>query len=159
MTNPHPPYPSATVPEPKKRRGWLLTLLVALVSLFAGCAIGIATGDGGTTATSPTGSTQLGSTPGTPSGVDPNESDATPSGPLTEFSDGTYEVGTGDGQVAPGRYKSAGSSMCYWARLKKGNGEVGDISANNVGSGQMILNVSPSDGFVEVRGCTFTKAA
>ena len=79
-------------------------------------------------------------------------------GPLTTFSDGTYEVGTGDGQVAPGKYKSAGGGMCYWARLKHNDGAVGDIVANNVGQGQMILNVAKSDGYVEIRGCTFTKS-
>jgi hypothetical protein len=51
-----------------------------------------------------------------------------------------------------------GFGGCYWARLKNGNGELGDIRANNIGEGQMILNVQNGDGFVEVRGCTFTKA-
>jgi hypothetical protein len=32
---------------------------------------------------------------------------------MTTFSEGTYEVGTGDGQIAPGKCKSAGVGMCY----------------------------------------------
>ena len=80
------------------------------------------------------------------------------SGPVTTFSDGTYEVGTGDGQIAPGKYKSSGGGMCYWARLKHNDGAIGDIVDNNVGQGQMILNVAKSDGYVEIRGCTFTKS-
>lgn len=82
---------------------------------------------------------------------------ASPSGPLSSFDDGTYEVGTGEGQVAPGKYRSPGGGMCYWARLKNNDGALGDIIDNNVGQGQMILNVAKSDGYVEVRGCTFTK--
>ena len=84
----------------------------------------------------------------------------TPSGPLTRFSDGTYEVGTGDGQIAPGKYTSPGSGgTCYWARLKNNDGALGDIVDNNLGEGQMILNVRKGDGYVEIRGCEFTKAA
>jgi hypothetical protein len=79
-------------------------------------------------------------------------------GPLTTFSEGTYEVGTGDGQIAPGKYKSAGGGMCYWSRLKHNDGALGDIIANNLSEGQMILNVAKSDGYVEIRGCTFTRA-
>jgi hypothetical protein len=94
-----------------------------------------------------------------PAPVEPQAGSAT-SGPLRSFSDGTYEVGTGDGQIAPGKYRSPGDDgMCYWARLKHNDGAFGDIIANNVGQGQMILNVKASDGYVEVRGCTFTNAA
>lgn len=87
----------------------------------------------------------------------PAAAPAAAAGPATSFSDGTYEVGTGDGQVAPGKYKSAGGGMCYLARLKHNDGALGDIVANNVGQGQMILNVQSSDGYVEIRGCEFTK--
>jgi hypothetical protein len=67
-------------------------------------------------------------------------------------------VGVGNGQVAPGKYRSAGGSMCYWSRLKNNDAALGDIIDNNVGQGQMILSVAKSDGYVEIRGCTFTKA-
>jgi PASTA domain/Protein of unknown function (DUF732) len=53
--------------------------------------------------------------------------------PLTEVTPGTYEVGTGDGQVAPGKYKSSGPDggvVCYYARLKSNDGSNGDIIAN-----------------------------
>lgn len=80
-------------------------------------------------------------------------------GALTSFSDGTYEVGTAAGQIPPGKYKTpGGGGTCYWSRLKHNDGALGDIIANNIGEGQMILNVAKSDGYVEIRGCTFTKA-
>jgi hypothetical protein len=80
-------------------------------------------------------------------------------GALTSFSDGTYEVGTAAGQIPAGKYKTpGGGGTCYWSRLKHNDGALGDIIANNIGEGQMILNVAKSDGYVEIRGCTFTKA-
>ena len=48
--------------------------------------------------------------------------------------------------------------MCYSARLKHNDGALGDIIDNDLSEGQMILNVAKSDGYVEIRGCTFTKA-
>ena len=82
--------------------------------------------------------------------------------PLTTVSPGTYEVGTGDGQVAPGKYKSTGpdsGGACYYARLKNNDGGTGDIIANNLSQGPSIMNVKASDGYVQVAGCTFTKAS
>jgi hypothetical protein len=154
--------PLVPPPAPKKTRKWPWVVGgIALLLVLAGVASG---------GSEP--KTQ--NRPGMPSGAvagprvetwsSPGEGQpysveaASPSGPLTEFDDGTYEVGAGDGQVAPGRYKSPGSSMCYWSRLKNGDGELGDIIDNNVGSGQMILTVKATDGFVEIRGCTFSKA-
>jgi beta-lactam-binding protein with PASTA domain len=82
---------------------------------------------------------------------------------LTEVSPGTYQVGTGDGQVAPGKYKSTGPdgsnfAGCYYARLKNNDGGLGDIIANNISQGPSIMNVKASDGYVEVNGCTFAKS-
>jgi hypothetical protein len=78
---------------------------------------------------------------------------ATASGPLTTFGEGTYEVGTGDGQVAPGKYKSPGPG--YWARLRSSNGS--DIIANDLKDGPMVLTVLKTDKYVEISRCTFTK--
>ena len=81
-------------------------------------------------------------------------------GPLTEVSEGTYEVGTGDGQVAPGKYKSPGPSgsggSCYWARLR--SDDTTDIIANDLKEGPTVMTVKAADKDVEVRGCTFTKS-
>ena len=48
------------------------------------------------------------------------------------------------------------SSSWSWS---DNDGELGDTIRNNVSKGQSILNVKASDGYVEVRGCEFTKAA
>lgn len=84
-----------------------------------------------------------------------------PSGPLTSISSGTYDVGTGDGEVAPGKYVApAGSSHCYYARLKNTDGDLDSINDNKleVNGGQVILNVKNSDNALEVGGdCTFTE--
>lgn len=158
--------PPASAPAVKKRRKWPWIVGGVVLVLFV---IGLA----GNNSRPPSNSTPVvpytppqvisavpAATPGTAA---PAPTENTPalssSGPLTTFSDGTYEVGTGEGQVAPGKYKSPGSGgTCYWARLKHNDGALGDIIANNIGEGQMILNVGKSDGYVEVRGCTFTKA-
>jgi hypothetical protein len=86
-----------------------------------------------------------------------------PTGPVTEVSPGTYEVGTGAGQVAPGKYKATGpdgsnGAGCYYARLKNNDGSVGDIIANNIGDGPSVFTVKASDGAVQIAGCTFTKS-
>jgi len=85
-----------------------------------------------------------------------------PTGPLTTVPTGTYEVGTGAGQVAPGRYRSSepdGTNLvgCYFARLRKNDGSIGDIIDNDISEGQSLMNVAPSDGYVEVDGCIFEK--
>lgn len=159
---PNSPWPPAGPPKKKRRWPWVV-IAVGLLMLV----VGVATSGNDPQATQ--------NRPGTPSGVTdyvpptfaapapppaavPAPAPA-PSGPLTEFSDGTYEVGTGAGQIAPGRYKSPGSGMCYWARLKNGDGAIGDIIDNNAGAGQQLLTVRDSDGLIEVAGgCTFTKA-
>lgn len=84
-----------------------------------------------------------------------------PSGPLTSVPSGTYEVGTGVGQVPPGSYVApAGSSTCYYARLKNTDGGFDSIIDNKgeYGGGQVLLNVKSSDKALEVSGdCVFAK--
>jgi hypothetical protein len=95
-----------------------------------------------------------------PSSAAPAPKTATPE-PLAVVPPGTYEVGTGAGQVAPRRYRSpgpAGGGSCYFARLRDASGESDDIIANDSSDGPSILTVKESDAFVEVSGCTFTKA-
>lgn len=83
---------------------------------------------------------------------------AVTTGPLTTIVPGTYEVGNGDGQVVPGKYKSPNpGGYCYSARLKNNDGALGDIIANDIHQGQALLTVKASDGYVEVTGCTFVK--
>jgi hypothetical protein len=99
---------------------------------------------------------------GDSSGSTPAAAAAAPSGPLTTLSPGTYEVGAGDGQAMPGTYKSSGSdgsnaAGCYYSRLKHNDGSVGDILSNNISSGPSVFTIKPSDGYIEINGCTFTK--
>jgi len=75
---------------------------------------------------------------------------------------GTYEVGTGNGQIAPGKYFSpapSGDSTCYYARLRNNDGEAGDIIAEELSHGQITMTVRGSDGYVKVSGCTFLAAS
>ena len=98
------------------------------------------------------------STPITPTSVMFDPVTAAPTttqnaGPIAVFTDGMYEVGTGNGQVAPGKYRATGH--CYWARL--GPGGEDDIIDNHYGDGQTFLVVKPSDRYVFVEHCYFTK--
>lgn len=61
--------------------------------------------------------------------------------------DGTFVVGE---DLQPGTYKSAGGDNCYWARLGSGGA---DIIDNNIGAGQAVVTVRPSDFALEVSRC------
>lgn len=83
---------------------------------------------------------------------------SSPTGPLTSFSDGTFEVGTGVGQVVPGVYKSTvptTSRNCYWERQKKVGGSFEDIAANgNQGTGTpVIVTIADADKGFKSQGC------
>ena len=84
-------------------------------------------------------------------------------GPIGLLPPGVYEVGTGAGQVAPGKYRSSGpdgsnAAGCYYARLRHNDGSFGDILGSNITEGQSLMTVKTSDGYVEIAGCTFAKA-
>jgi hypothetical protein len=84
-------------------------------------------------------------------------------GPLRSLGPGTYEVGTGPGQAAPGKYKSTGPDGdnivgCYYSRMRNNDGSIGDIINNNISQGPSVFTIKPSDGYVEINGCTFTRA-
>lgn len=100
-------------------------------------------------------------TPAQPTFTAPSYTPPAPTGPLTAVPSGTYEVGSGDGQVAPGKYVAApGSSSCYYARLRDLNGSFRSIIDNNgeYNGGQVILSVQSSDKALEVSGdCVFRK--
>ncbi|MCC6457082.1 MAG: LysM peptidoglycan-binding domain-containing protein [Caldilineaceae bacterium] len=67
----------------------------------------------------------------------------------TGFGDGTYIVGT---DLQAGTYRSSGSGVCYWARLRGFGGELTDIIALGI-YGPDIVTISASDrGFV-TNGC------
>ncbi len=89
---------------------------------------------------------------------------AAPPGPKTSFGDGTWEVGTGAGLIAPGKYRTTvpqDSWNCYWERLKGTSGSFDDIIANdNVDPGTpTVVTIGASDAAFKSRGCgTWTKA-
>ena len=143
-------------PTPKKRKTWLWILAIA-AALFIGISLGHASAPSPVAAPISTyGQTGSGSLPAVPAPTYASAPtyvpDAEASGPLTTFSDGTYAVGTGDGQVAPGKYKSPGPG--YYALLKDTSN---DIIANKFSEGQLLLTVPKTAAYVEVTGCTFTK--
>lgn len=77
-----------------------------------------------------------------------------PSTPLPDpntFGEGTYEVGV---DIQPGKYRSPGGDGCYWERLAK---DQNDIIDNDLTSGPSVFTVAPSDGFVRLSRCMWTK--
>ena len=102
-----------------------------------------------------------GSSYSTPNYSAPSYSPPAPSPEVAGFSSGTYEVGSAAGEIAPGKYvAAAGSSRCYFARLRDLEGGVGSIIDNQgeYNGGQVIMSVQRSDKAVEISGdCTFLK--
>lgn len=71
-----------------------------------------------------------------------------PASAATEFGDGTYQVGV---HIKPGTYRSDGTDMCYWARLKGFGHTIDDIIAN--GNNSTVVTIKESDlGFTSF-GC------
>jgi hypothetical protein len=75
----------------------------------------------------------------------PSAAPATPDGPATSFSDGTYLVGS---DIEAGTYKTTGpddsawTDGCYWERAKNDSGDLDSIIANNYqeGPGRVTVN-------------------
>ena len=78
-----------------------------------------------------------------------------------QYGSGTYEVGTGPNQIAPGTYRAAaGSSRCYYERLKNTEGTFSSIIANDgqYDGGPVTVTVKASDGAFKVSGdCVFVR--
>jgi hypothetical protein len=156
-----PPVPAA----PKKVKRWPTAVGAGFLGLFIGVGLGANSPRADTPSTTRYITETVRAPASTftvnaPAPAAAAAAPAGPSGPLTSFDDGTYEVGTGEGQVAPGKYTSPGpegGGVCYSGRLKHNDGELGDIIDNDISQGQAILVVKPSDGYVKVSGCTFTK--
>lgn len=61
---------------------------------------------------------------------------------------GHFRVGV---DLAPGLYRTdTAREYCYWARLVDASGEFDDLTANDGGSGVRIVQVMPTDAFLEV---------
>ncbi len=83
-----------------------------------------------------------------------------PTGPITAFADGIYEVGTGPGQVVPGKYKTTPPADCYWERLKGTSGSDDIIANDNLAAGApAIVTILKTDAAFRSKRCgTWQKA-
>ena len=175
----HPSGPLPLPPPPRPPAPKRPIMAAAAGGLIVGLAIGAigtaATTSGNSSIAAPPPVTRTVTEPASPSAAEPASAyvpEGTPqvavpptadSGPLQNLGPGTYEVGTGAGQAAPGKYKSTGPDSgnyvgCYYARLKNNDGSLGDILDNNITQGPSVLTIKPSDGYVEINGCSFTKS-
>jgi hypothetical protein len=153
-----PPPPPAAPAEPPRRWPWAAG--GAALGLLAGGAVGaLAWSTTTVVASPPVERTITVTAPAPPPEVitvtapaptpDPV---AAPTGPLTTFGDGVWEVGV---DIAPGKYKTTGTDSygCYYARLQHNDGTVEDIISNGFGQGPVTVTVKPTDGYFETSGC------
>lgn len=152
-------YGPAPTPPPRKPRRWPWVVAGAVLLLVV---VGVAGGQ--STPSSPAGGTPTvwpSQAPVASSDTRDAVAGAAP-GPLTSFGPGTFEVGTGAGEVAPGKYKTAGPGAgdlgsCYWARLKDTSGDFESIITNSNAQGPTTVTISKNDGAFDTR-CAWTKA-
>ncbi|MCO8270568.1 hypothetical protein M1L60_08150 [Actinoplanes sp. TRM 88003] len=68
---------------------------------------------------------------------------------------GTYLVNK---DFQAGVYRSVGNSACYWQRATDATGATSSIIANDIGDGQRLVYVKPTDKVFKTSGCkTFTR--
>lgn len=75
---------------------------------------------------------------------------------LPPFTDGTRPVGTGAGQVQPGRYvaPTGTGSTCTWQRLSAQSGPNNVLGEGEVdGAGQAVVDIVATDKFFTSTGC------
>jgi hypothetical protein len=70
--------------------------------------------------------------------------------PESTITEGTYEVGV---DIQPGKYKTKGDELCYWARLKNLDGSLNSIITNHLGEGAQTVTIKKSDKGFETNGC------
>ncbi|MFP1154619.1 hypothetical protein ACK280_21385 [Mycobacterium sherrisii] len=119
-------------------RGKLIAI-IGVVAALAGC------GD----TTNPTATTVTSTVPPVTHTVTVTATPPPPPGPKTTMpANGTFLVNT---DIAPGTYRTDGSSSCYWARLRSLN--TSDVIDNSVGDGQQVVAILPTDTAFVTRGC------
>ena len=74
----------------------------------------------------------------------------TPSGPRTEFGDGTWSVGL---DILPGLYRIEGGDNCSWTRLSGFGGGISDVIAIEIPVGPSVVAVEPTDAGFQSKGC------
>lgn len=122
-----------------------LIIGTALALLLIGCA--------GAKESNDTGGTRVDTAP------NPITSSSKPvvTGPFVAFKDGQYEVGTGNGMVAPGVYRTTVPSGfgCYWERQRDLSGSIEAILANdNHKVGEPVsVEIAATDKGFKTQGC------
>lgn len=145
-------------------------VILAVLGACIGVIVGVARNSSNDTSTSPNASSTSTETvaqtgPGatttptqgpTPTPTAPPKPTATPTPTYPHFGDGTYQVGK---DIQPGTYRTrAGSSGCYYARLKGFGGTVDDIIANDFTDAPAIVTIAPTDaGFTSENCDTWTQ--
>lgn len=148
--------PNQPAPKPKKSKKWLHFIIYPVV-LFLGIAIGGAGGNDSTTPAAanvkPAATKTVTAAPkpqATVTVTQPAPVQETTEPEASGITEGTYEVGV---DIQPGKYKSKGDDLCYWARLKSTDGSLDSIISNHIGSGAQTVTIKKSDAAFETRGC------
>jgi hypothetical protein len=161
QAHPMPPYqpPARPTPgvayPPKPRRRWTTYAAIAVCIPVCGLALLALIALLSPSATPPVQvpavqPTQLAPVPTQPP---PIVAPAPPTVVVPMYGDGTYEVGTGEGQIAPGKYHTNGdSSSAYWARLRDTSGDMGTIIANGIERGPATITIKKTDNAVRFSG-------
>ena len=92
----------------------------------------------------------------------PTVTDASPSRAPGTITEGTWEIGQGADQVAPGVYKvDFRGTHCYWARLRNATGSDSIIANNLVAApGPIVLEILTTDKYVQTNSCgTWVKSS
>lgn len=154
--------PTQPAPKPKKSKKWIH--FVAYPVLFF-VAIGIGSSAGGSDSTNPAAAnvkpaaTKTVTAPAKPQATvtvtQPAPTQETTE-PVETINEGTYEVGV---DIQPGKYKTKGDDLCYWARLKDTDGGLDSIIANHIGDGAQTVTIKKTDAAFETRGCGEWKKA
>jgi hypothetical protein len=63
---------------------------------------------------------------------------------------GVYRVGV---DVKPGTYVSRGGDFCYWERRRSAGDSFDGIIANDLGDGQRIVRIEPTDRYFDTQRC------
>lgn len=65
-----------------------------------------------------------------------------PAPAVRTFGQGQWIVGA---DIAPGTYRAPGSDACYWERLSGFGGSLGEILANDIAAGPVLVTIAPTD--------------
>ena len=140
--------------QPKKRFGWPIVIVTAVVALSLGGIVGGivgGSGDGTATTAEPNATVTVTETADDESASKaPSPKKTTEPEPESTMDEGTYEIGV---DAKPGRYKTRvpeDSAGCYWEKLKDDSGGLNSVIANgevNAG-GRVSITLKRSEFFL-----------